>query len=96
MPTRLHVAPRVWNRRQILIASGAMLATWPGLSAPVSAMYRKQLAVDGYPFAIGVASGDPTSDGFVLWTRLAPQPLTAAVCRARVSRCGGKCVTTRR
>ena len=30
---------------------------------------------DGYPFALGVASGDPASDGVVLWTRLAPQPL---------------------
>lgn len=30
---------------------------------------------DAYPFALGVASGDPAPDGFVLWTRLAPQPL---------------------
>lgn len=28
----------------------------------------------GYPFALGVASGDPTPDGVVLWTRLAPDP----------------------
>src|SRR6185295_5019882 len=28
-----------------------------------------------YPFTLGVMSGDPTSDGFVLWTRLAPDPL---------------------
>ncbi len=27
------------------------------------------------PFQLGVASGDPTADGFVLWTRLAPKPL---------------------
>ncbi|MFV0443865.1 MAG: alkaline phosphatase D family protein [Planctomycetaceae bacterium] len=27
------------------------------------------------PFSFGVASGDPESDGFVLWTRLAPDPL---------------------
>ncbi|MBE1533655.1 alkaline phosphatase D family protein [Actinomadura algeriensis] len=26
-------------------------------------------------FALGVASGDPLPDGFVLWTRLAPRPL---------------------
>src|SRR5262245_3070112 len=26
------------------------------------------------PFTLGVASGDPTPDGIVLWTRLAPQP----------------------
>lgn len=28
-----------------------------------------------YPFTLGVASGDPSPDGFVLWTRLAPRPL---------------------
>ncbi len=27
------------------------------------------------PFTLGVASGDPSADGFVLWTRLAPDPL---------------------
>lgn len=26
------------------------------------------------PFTLGVASGDPAADGFVLWTRLAPEP----------------------
>jgi alkaline phosphatase D len=28
------------------------------------------------PFTLGVASGDPSADGAVLWTRLAPAPLT--------------------
>lgn len=28
-----------------------------------------------YPFTLGVASGDPASDGVVLWTRLAPDPV---------------------
>lgn len=28
----------------------------------------------GDPFTLGVASGDPLPDGFVLWTRLAPDP----------------------
>ena len=28
----------------------------------------------GYPFRLGIASGDPTPDGVVLWTRLAPEP----------------------
>jgi alkaline phosphatase D len=27
------------------------------------------------PFSLGVAAGDPASDGFVIWTRLAPKPL---------------------
>jgi len=30
----------------------------------------------GNPFTLGVASGDPRSDGVVLWTRLAPTPLS--------------------
>ncbi len=29
------------------------------------------------PFTLGVASGEPSTDGFVLWTRLAPDPLVA-------------------
>jgi alkaline phosphatase D len=29
----------------------------------------------GYPFTLGVASGSPLPAGFVLWTRLAPDPL---------------------
>jgi alkaline phosphatase D len=31
--------------------------------------------IGDYPFTLGVASGDPTADGVVLWTRLAPRPL---------------------
>jgi alkaline phosphatase D len=34
---------------------------------------RPRFAAD--PFTLGVASGDPTSSGGVLWTRLAPRPL---------------------
>jgi alkaline phosphatase D len=30
----------------------------------------------GYPFKLGVASGAPLPDGVVLWTRLAPEPLS--------------------
>jgi alkaline phosphatase D len=31
--------------------------------------------IDGMPFGLGVASGDPLPDRVVLWTRLAPRPL---------------------
>src|SRR5688572_2716649 len=34
---------------------------------------RPRLADD--PFQLGVASGDPTPTGGVLWTRLAPRPM---------------------
>ena len=33
--------------------------------------------VGGDLYSLGVASGDPTADGVVLWTRLAPSPLAA-------------------
>jgi alkaline phosphatase D len=39
------------------------------LAAPYSGPLRRD------PFTLGVASGDPEDDGFVLWTRLAPEPL---------------------
>jgi alkaline phosphatase D len=28
-----------------------------------------------YPFSLGVASGEPAPDGFVIWTKVAPKPL---------------------
>jgi alkaline phosphatase D len=48
--------------------SAIALALMPGssLAAP------RRLARN--PFTLGVASGDPTSSGIVLWTRLAPEP----------------------
>ncbi|MCM8732337.1 alkaline phosphatase D family protein [Hephaestia sp. GCM10023244] len=61
----------LFNRRAFLIAGGAsgLLA---GLAhAPASAKPRFL----AYPFSLGVASGDPVPDGFVIWTRLAPKPL---------------------
>jgi alkaline phosphatase D len=42
-------------------------------SAPSTTLHTARL--DGDPFRLGVASGDPASDSVVLWTRLAPQPL---------------------
>ncbi|MEV7006949.1 alkaline phosphatase D family protein [Streptosporangium sp. NPDC051022] len=47
--------------------AGGLLLTGAGL-APARALRRD-------PFALGIASGDPSRDGFVLWTRLAPDPL---------------------
>ncbi|MGC3966829.1 MAG: alkaline phosphatase D family protein [Pirellulales bacterium] len=36
---------------------------------------RRNVSSGDYPFKLGVASGDPSPDGFVIWTRLAPKPL---------------------
>jgi len=62
------------TRRQILrsgaaLASAAVLPGLIGCAAP-----GPRWSSD--PFALGVASGDPLPDGFVLWTRLAPEPLS--------------------
>ncbi|WP_406150362.1 alkaline phosphatase D family protein [Streptomyces sp. NBC_01012] len=63
------------SRRQMFGFGGAaaaalMLGTgaWEAQSAFAAPTLK------GDPFTLGVASGDPTSDGVVLWTRLAPDP----------------------
>jgi alkaline phosphatase D len=55
--------------RRTFIAGAAATA----FAAP--AIIRAQSAFRTYPFSLGVAAGDPSSDGFVIWTRLAPEPL---------------------
>jgi alkaline phosphatase D len=53
---------------------------WAGVGASLSLALlpgRELLAAPRFrdnPFTLGVASGDPTSEGIVLWTRLAPKP----------------------
>jgi len=64
------------NRRTFIlggIAAGGLAATGTGLAMPRGA--RAATTPLPYPFTLGVASGDPSPDGFVLWTRLAPGPL---------------------
>lgn len=55
--------------RRHFIAGAAATA----LAAP--AIIRAQTVFRAYPFSLGVAAGDPSPDGFVIWTRLAPDPL---------------------
>lgn len=64
-----------FNRRTLLRASAGMLGGLAALAAapPQAGSGRPRFA--GYPFRLGVASGDPTPDGCVLWTRLAPDPI---------------------
>jgi hypothetical protein len=57
------------SRRGLLTAFGGGLAltqTGPALA---------QAVFDVNPFRLGVTAGDPLPDGFVIWTRLAPDPL---------------------
>ena len=55
------------TRRSLFAGSAAALAA--------SALSRSSWAAE-YPFTLGVASGNPGPDGVVLWTRLAPEPLS--------------------
>src|SRR5215472_17196257 len=66
------------DRRRFISAAGAAslgLVTAPALIGQALGQNRRW--PNGNPFSLGVASGAPRSDGFVLWTRLAPDPLSA-------------------
>ncbi|SDP13469.1 alkaline phosphatase D [Actinopolyspora xinjiangensis] len=63
-----------WNRRKLLLAS-ATTATALGLGSGAATARTHRSVGRGDPFTLGIASGDPDSEGFVLWTRLAHEPL---------------------
>ena len=61
------------SRRSLL--RGAAL--WAGATMSGLGPVKQALAAPVFlndPFQLGVASGDPVADGFVIWTRLAPDP----------------------
>jgi alkaline phosphatase D len=61
------------NRRSFLTSSSlAAAAIWAGRA---QSAVRKFIPMADQPFQLGVASGDPNENGFVIWTRLAPKPL---------------------
>ncbi|WP_326598355.1 alkaline phosphatase D family protein [Streptomyces sp. NBC_01803] len=73
------IPPARPRRRSFLQLAGVSSATLlAGVGAPgtAEATFTGE-RVPGDPFRLGVASGDPAEDGFVLWTRLAPEPLAA-------------------
>jgi alkaline phosphatase D len=59
------------SRRAFLTSSGGLAAA---LAVPFAGVLARPRFA-GNPFTLGVASGYPRPDGFVLWTRLAPDPL---------------------
>lgn len=60
----------MFTRRHFLAGAAATAVSAPAiLRAADPTIFRH------YPFALGVAAGDPAPDGFVIWTRLAPEPL---------------------
>ena len=62
------------SRRRFLDAA-RMLGGAAALTALPCARALGRPLFRAYPFSLGVASGDPSPDGVVLWTRLAPEPL---------------------
>jgi len=54
------------SRRTLL--GGALLLGVPAIG-------RAEMLFRFDPFRLGVAAGDPAPDGFVIWTKLAPEPL---------------------
>jgi len=81
MPHRPTIDPRIdaWLSRSIsrrsLLVSSAMLCAMPyaKLLARGAALIAPRWTAS--PFTLGIASGDPTPTGVVLWTRLALDPV---------------------
>jgi len=69
VPKQFHPARRDILRASGYLAGAVFLPSLIGCAAPGPRWSKN-------PFSLGVASGDPTPDGFVLWTRLAPEPLS--------------------
>src|SRR6218665_2793134 len=61
-------ASSIGRRQAPCLLAGAAAAPW-------LLRHGRALAGLDYPFALGIASGDPAPDGFVIWTRLALLPL---------------------
>ena len=63
------------SRRNLLAMAGGtgVLLCCPYVIARTSS---EPVWTNGNPFSLGVAAGDPSPNGFVLWTRLAPNPLS--------------------
>jgi len=63
-------------QRRTLITTAGSLALFAGLTGTRTwAQALTARSLGAYPFTLGVASGDPAPDGFVIWTRLAIKPL---------------------
>ncbi len=71
MTSKMHSNRRELLRRAAALAAMSIAGAELARSNVLTAARPKFSA---YPFSLGVASGDPVGDGFVMWTRLAPNP----------------------
>ncbi|OYP36804.1 alkaline phosphatase D family protein [Rhodopirellula sp. MGV] len=72
-PRQLRQLERSQLSRRGFVAFSGLFSSMVLTSQHVNADLAVNLNVN--PFTLGVASGDPDHRGFVLWTRLAPEPL---------------------
>lgn len=63
------------RRRFLTLAGAAAVIAFSTRLPGTGSAYSKARTLPGYPFTLGVASGDPLPDSVVLWTRLAPEAL---------------------
>ncbi len=68
-------ANRPLGRRAFIGGSASFAAAALFSSSRLGGAVAAAPVFSAYPFSLGVASGDPTPDGVVLWTKLAPKPL---------------------
>lgn len=73
MTDRLRSQRLELSRRYLLRCFGAGAVT--AFSLPLALPALANPVFRTYPFQLGVASGESAPDGFVIWTRLAPEPL---------------------
>jgi alkaline phosphatase D len=64
-----------FQRRGFLLGAGAL--TGLAISSQWSQRVVAAPKFSGYPFSLGIASGDPFPKSVVLWTRLAPEPFSS-------------------
>ncbi|GAA2490005.1 alkaline phosphatase D family protein [Winogradskya humida] len=76
LPEKLHlpISRRLFVSGAAAVAAGPLLVKPEGGYAQIPTRNARHLP-EGV-FTLGVASGDPLPDGVVLWTRLAPSPVT--------------------
>jgi alkaline phosphatase D len=74
MPSgKVPISPTRRRLLQGLAGAGSAIVAAPFLMRHAAAQSWRT----GDPFSLGVAAGAPRQDGFVLWTRLAPEPLSS-------------------
>jgi alkaline phosphatase D len=61
--------------RRLFLAYGAALAALPIVGSRAAGRTLRNARFASNPFSLGVASGEPWPTGFVIWTRLTPDPL---------------------